>query len=50
LQKVERKEDLDRKVYGYWDYVYAGGIALVVFGISGVVGNLISKKTKGGNE
>ena len=47
VQKVEKKEDLDKKVYGYWDYVYAAGIALIVFGLSWGIGNFFAKKLKG---
>ena len=34
FQEVEKKEDLGKKVYGMWDYGYAGGIALGVFLVS----------------
>ena len=50
VQPVEKKEDLSKKFYGIWDYVYAGSIAAAVFLISGAVGNLVSKKTKGEGE
>lgn len=33
VQSVNSKEDLDKKVYGGWDYVWAGGVAVIVFGI-----------------
>jgi hypothetical protein len=31
VSEVEKKEDLGKKVYGMWDYAYAGGIALGIF-------------------
>ena len=48
-QKIETKEDLEKKVYGGWDWVYAAGIAVGVFLICQVFGNLIMKKVKGEN-
>jgi len=50
IQPVEKKEDLQKKVYSLGDYVYAGGIALVVFLISGAVGSLVTKQVKGEND
>ncbi|CAG8702746.1 43640_t:CDS:2, partial [Gigaspora margarita] len=31
VQDVEKKADFDKKVYGTWDYAYAGGIVVGVF-------------------
>jgi hypothetical protein len=47
---VEKKEDLQKKVYSYWDWGYAAGLALVVFLISQFLGNLIAQKVKGEGE
>lgn len=50
LQGVEKKEDFQKKVYSYWDWGYAAGIAVVVFLISQFLGNLMVKKVKGEGE
>ncbi|KLL03782.1 MAG: hypothetical protein MRECE_9c041 [Mycoplasmataceae bacterium CE_OT135] len=47
---VEKKEDFQKKVYSYWDWGYAAGIALVVFLVSQFLGNLIAKQVKGEGE
>ena len=33
-QDIQKAEDLGKKVYGTWDYVYAGGISLGLFFLS----------------
>lgn len=33
-QDIQKTEDLGKKVYGTWDYVYVGGISLGVFFVS----------------
>ena len=50
VQPVEKKEDFQQKVYGLWDYVYAGGIALIIFGLTWSIGNLFIKRVKGEGE
>ncbi|KLL03619.1 MAG: hypothetical protein MRECE_12c038 [Mycoplasmataceae bacterium CE_OT135] len=47
---VEKKEDFQKKVYSYWDWGYAVGLALVVFLVSQFLGNLMVKKVKGEGE
>jgi len=47
IQPVEKKEDFQKKVYGLWDYVYTGGIALIIFGLTWSIGNLFIKRVKG---
>ena len=47
IQPVQKKEDFQQKVYGLWDYVYAGGIALIIFGLTWSIGGLFIKRVKG---
>lgn len=49
VKEIKVKEDLIKKVYGASDYIYAGGIALVVLGIGWSVGNVLTKQVKGEN-
>ena len=34
VQDIQKAEDFNKKVYGTWDYVYAGGIVIGVFLLS----------------